>query len=93
MIRSKRTKPRPGRLQGKALSTLRMECWVRDGGRCVKCYTKLHYEPRYDGDPNAYDMAHKRNRRMYGDSIGNVQAECHSCHMKGHSGEKPCPKK
>jgi hypothetical protein len=93
MIRSRRTKPRPGRLKGLSLEALRLDCYLRDTGRCVKCDKRVHLFSRFDGDPDAYDMAHRRNKRMWGDNLDNVQAECHACHITGHNGGKPCPKK
>jgi 5-methylcytosine-specific restriction endonuclease McrA len=95
MIRSRRTKPRPGRV--KDIEPLRFAIFIRDKGRCVKCGKGLQFEPRFHGDPDAYDMAHKRNKRMWGDTPSNLQAECHECHMEFHSYgpsmEKPCPAK
>lgn len=89
-----RKKPRPGRLKGDALIGLRIACFLRDTGRCVNCGKQLHFEARFDGDPDAYDMAHKRNRRMWGDNIDNVESLCHDDHMKSHNaGGKPCPPK
>lgn len=96
MIRP-RKKARPGRLRGYALKALRLACFMRDGGRCVTCRRPMHLEPRFDGDPDAYDMAHKRNKRMHGDTLEQVEAKCHSCHMLIHrygpTMEKPCPPK
>jgi len=94
VIRSRRSKSRPGRLKGEALETLRLDCFLRDRGRCVKCGKVIHLFSRFYGDPDAFDMAHKRNKRMWGDSLDNVESECHDCHMKSHNaGGKPCPKK
>lgn len=81
------------RLTGEDLTLLREGCFTRDGGRCVRCDKKLHFHARFDGDPDAYDMAHKRNKRMYGDSLENVEAWCHACHMGYHQGGKPCRSK
>jgi 5-methylcytosine-specific restriction endonuclease McrA len=93
MILSRRKKPRPGRIDGKRLAALRLICFARYRGLCMVCGKKLYLNARFDGDPDAYDMAHKRNKRMWGDNLDNVQAECHACHMTGHSGNKPCPPK
>lgn len=81
------------RLTGESLDLLRAGCFTFYGGRCVRCDKKLHFNARFDGDPDAYDMAHKRNKRMYGDSLENVEALCHACHMEYHSGGKPCRSK
>ena len=94
MIRSRRKKPRPGRLKGSDLGALRVACFIRDGGRCVRCGKNLLLNPRFDGDPDAYDMAHKRNKAMWGDTLDNVESLCHEDHMKSHNaGGKPCPAK
>jgi 5-methylcytosine-specific restriction endonuclease McrA len=74
------------RLYGAALDALRVECWQRDEGTCQKCGEPLYFEPRFDGDPLGYDMAHRRNKRMYGDTLENVEALCHREHMAIHAG-------
>jgi hypothetical protein len=90
MIRKRRSKPRAGRLEGAELENLRRACFNRANGRCEECDCFLLYRARYDGDPIAYDMAHIRNKRMYGDNLGNVKALCHECHMDSHNaGGKP----
>lgn len=81
------------RLKGKQMDMLRLQCFADYAGRCCKCRKKLHFVARFDGDPDAYDMAHIRNKKMWGDTIGNVRAECHECHIDGHAGNKPVPKK
>lgn len=47
----------PSRLKGKQLSALRLLCYVRDEGLCMRCGKLLQFEPRFDGDPDAYDIA------------------------------------
>jgi hypothetical protein len=43
----------------------------RDGKRCQDCGIVTHYRARYDGDPNAYDMAHIQSRGAQGsDTLG-----------------------
>jgi hypothetical protein len=109
-IRRKRAKVRPGRLRGEALEQLRRECFERDLYRCqavheflvwngdywVICSQKCLRVVTWDG-PNAGHMAHKRNKRMYGDSLNQVQTECSECHNEYHaygpSRTKPCPTK
>lgn len=94
MIRKVRSKPRPGRLKGADFENLRRACFNRANGRCEDCGCFMLYRRRFDADPIAYDMAHIRNKRMYGDHLGNVRALCHECHMDSHNaGGKPCPKK
>lgn len=88
----------PGKLgivrrYGADLMGLRDECWERDLGICLTCGKRLYKEPRFDGDPDAYDMAHCGSRRLYGDVITNVRCLCHRCHMLEHAGGKPVPKK
>lgn len=105
-IRSKRTKPRPGRLQGEALTQLRREVFERDGYLCQhvtgeyvdlegdsrirRCYIYLTWETAH--------MAHIRNKRMWGDSLENCTTKCAEHHLVnehsyGPSGIKPCPSK
>lgn len=88
-LRPRREKPRTHkltvRLTGKALAKLRLQCWMRDFGRCKQCGRKVYFEARFDGDPLAYDMAHKRSRGAGGDdSLENVETLCHEDHMERH---------
>lgn len=95
-IRRKRNKPRPGRLKGDALEALRLACWGRDKGECQKCgrFT-FPSEPR-ESDVS-YHMSHKRGKRMWGDSLDQIEVLCGRCHRAFHnfgpSMEKPVPKK
>jgi len=79
------------RLYGRALTELRNACWLRDEGRCQSCDTPTYKNPLFDGDPMAFDMAHIRNKRMYGDVLENVRTLCHHCHSKEHSGRLKRP--
>lgn len=96
---SRRKDPRPGRLKGAALERLRLECYVRDMRRCVKCGKKVCFKPKgeYIYDPDGFEMAHIRNRRMFGDCLENVRTECGFCHKIFHAYgptmEKPCKAK
>lgn len=92
MIRSRRRKPRPGRLDKKGLETLRLTCFERDGGRCQQCGCFLLYRRRYELDPIAFEMAHLRGKRMWGDSLENVRSLCFTCHKDEHQ-PKACPPK
>lgn len=88
-LKAKRSKPRNRktvvRLTGNALTILRLQCWVRDGIWCKECGQRTYWEPRYEGDPQAYDMAHIVSRGAGGsDVLENVRALCHACHMKEH---------
>lgn len=95
MIRP-RSKPRPGRLKGVELAMLRTECWARDKGRCQRCFRHTLMHAPVDW-PNSFHMAHRRNKRMWGDTLENVQTECGSCHRQYHaqgpSMQKPVPAK
>ena len=88
--------PKPGivRLIGKGLAVLRRQCWERDKGICQVCGCPTYWMARFAGDPQAYDMAHIRVRRLGGDVIDNVRTLCHSCHQKSHNcGGSPVPRK
>ncbi len=108
-IRRKRTKPRPGRLKGAALEKLRIDCWTRDRGYCqrlipsglgegtfFRCDRRTIFDAPQEQD-DAFHMAHRRNKRMWGDNLDNVQTECGSCHRayheRGPTMQKPVPAK
>ena len=82
MIR-RRSKPRPNRLKGRALAELRVECFMRDRGVCQRCGRGTVFGLLQEC-PDAFHMAHKRNKRMWGDTLDNVQTECGDCHRKYH---------
>jgi 5-methylcytosine-specific restriction endonuclease McrA len=74
------------RLKGKPLEQLRLDRWTFDRGLCLKCGHPTYFEPRYDGDPEAYDMAHIKSRGAGGsDVLSNVETWCHRCHMRFHN--------
>ena len=74
------------RLTGKALGVLRRDCIERDKGVCQECGIGVSWTPLFDGDPQAYDMAHIKSRGAGGsDVLDNVRCLCHSCHMKEHN--------
>ncbi len=88
-LRKKRPTPRTHklvvRLKGADLEWLRYHCWKRDEGKCQDCGIMVYWQARFDGDPEAYDMAHVRNKRNYGDTLENVKTLCHCCHMREHT--------
>lgn len=76
------------RLSGAAMEALRLECWRRDGGICQVCGVATWWKARYDGDPEAFDMAHIKARGAGGsDSLRNVRTLCHEDHMQEHAGK------
>lgn len=95
-IRNRRTKPRPGRLQGAELMELRRQCWARDKGLCQNCGRKTRFRGLVEAD-STYHMAHIKVKRLGGDNLLNVQTLCGRCHRLSHqygpSGVKPCPPK
>lgn len=75
------------RLKGEALTDLRYQCWRRDGMKCRNCGIYTYLNARYDGDPQAFDMAHIQSRGAGGsDILANVLTACHACHMAAHAG-------
>ena len=74
------------RLKGEALNKLRYDCWLKHNESCQKCSERIYYTARFAGDPQAYDMAHKVSRGAGGsDTLDNVKALCHRCHMREHT--------
>jgi hypothetical protein len=94
-IRKSRSKPRPGRLKGKALEQLRRDCFERDCYRCG-CGQRVEWDGPWWCKGQ---MAHLVSRGRGGkDELSNVVTKCYDCHMVkehsyGPSGVKPCPKK
>lgn len=91
------------RLYGPALGKLRLECFERDNYRCQRilqpdadfpfprrCLKRVRFERGY---PDSGHMAHKQNKRMYGDVIENVDTNCEHCHLVLDHNPKSCPKK
>lgn len=86
---------KPIRLKGPALAMLRIDCFLRDEGKCVDCGGSLRLD---GGGFNQMQMAHKRSRGSGGeDVLSNVVSKCLPCHMREHSYGpsliKPCPPK
>lgn len=84
-VRKVRRKPRSGRLKGKAMGDLREAAWQRDKGICQRCFLPCN--------PNDWDLAHRRGKRMWGDSLENVQVEHRFCHRILFHNPKACPPK
>lgn len=90
-IKTKRSKPRPGRLKGDKLTKLRDDCYERDGGRCVVCGILVDKNAPPIAD-DSYHMAHIKAKRIGGDSLDNVRCLCGRCHRNEHN-PKACPPK
>jgi 5-methylcytosine-specific restriction endonuclease McrA len=88
-IRKSRSKPRPGRLRGKALEQLRRDCFERDRYACQECGIFVYWATAH--------MAHIKAKRIGLDTLENVRTLCAECHLIEHqygkSGVKPCPSK
>jgi 5-methylcytosine-specific restriction endonuclease McrA len=95
-IKRKRGKVRPERLRGDDLTKLREECLERDSGICQAC-GKLVNPTLSDRCDDSFHLAHKRGKRMWGDSLDNVEVNCGKCHgtfhAYGKSMQKPVPAK
>jgi 5-methylcytosine-specific restriction endonuclease McrA len=77
------------RLSGKAMEGLRRSRFAYDRGFCQDCGKSTFFTPRFDGDPDAFDLAHIRSRGAGGsDTLDNVVTKCHRCHMREHAGRK-----
>lgn len=95
-IRKRRTKPRPGRLEGETLNALRTLVYARDRGRCKNCGGRVIFNAPQEWD-NSFHLAHIGAKRRHGDSPENTQSECGKCHRTYHNygptRTKPCPPK
>lgn len=95
-ICSRRKKPRPGRLDADGMARLRAQVFERDNATCKRCGRRVFYAVLQERD-DSFHLAHRRNKRMWGDTLENTQCECGSCHRTYHrngpSMEKPVPKK
>lgn len=86
------------RLAGPDVDVRRREIGERDGWVCEKCGIQCNSDGQ-DSRPKG-EWAHRGNKRMYGDGIGNGRILCGpvfgrvGCHQKEHNaGGKPCPPK
>lgn len=83
--RKKRGKPRAGRVRGRKMAELRAACFDRDRGICQACFLPV--------DPNDWDMAHVRGKRMWGDGLDNVRTKHPHCHRVLEHNPKAVPAK
>jgi hypothetical protein len=84
-IRSRRSKPRRGRLRGKDMSELREAAFQRDGGICQHCFLPC--------GEDTWDLAHVRGKRMWGDRLDNVRIKHKYCHRILEHNPKVVPPK
>lgn len=87
-MKKSRSKPRPGRLKGKDMETLRRDCFERDGYRCQhRTYLSLMGGELWEVcmKPVTWEtghMAHIVSRGRGGkDELSNVLTKCAECHM------------
>jgi len=81
----------PTRLKGPAIARLRIDCFLRDEGRCGECDCRVYLDR---GFFDRMHMAHIKSRGAGGpDTLDNVRTLCMKCHMLEHNGGKPCPPK
>lgn len=74
------------RLEGAALTMLRLRCLLRDHGRCRNCHVRVS-DSLPDWHPLRYHMAHIVSRGAGGeDVISNVRTLCGDCHRAEHQG-------
>ena len=84
MIRPRRTLRR-GELTREEKAAIRHAVFVRDGGRCVDCGTRVVEQ---SGLWWSMHLMHIRSRGAGGaDELNNVKTHCHGCHMKAHGGQ------
>lgn len=83
-IKKSRSKPRAGRVKGKAMKALREESYEQRNGMCIFCGTKVVFEQM--------ELAHIKAKRIYGDSLENVGPSHAMCHYDSHN-PKACPPK
>jgi 5-methylcytosine-specific restriction endonuclease McrA len=95
-IRKVRSKPRPGRLKGDDMDELRQAVYTRDLGLCQRCGITTIFGAPEEWD-NSFHLAHRKGKRMWGDSLETTEINCGKCHRRFHnfgpSMEKPCPPK
>lgn len=90
-IRSRRTKPRPGRMTAAELDAERDRLYAKQKGLCITCHT---WHPRHGDDFTRLHLSHKRGKRMWGDEPDNIIGmECYSCHIVERHNPKAVPPK
>lgn len=90
-VRKKRSKPRPGRVEGDDLQAQRRRIFDRDKGLCQKCGIKVIFNAPDEWD-NSFHRAHFRNKRMWGDDDSNMRTLCGKCHRTEHNPKAVPPK-
>jgi len=91
-----RSKPRPGRLKGDDLTALRDACFDYHKGICGGGKTDRHGKPLGCGqpcNPLAWEMAHIRGKRNFGDKPENVVPKHPICHQVYEHRPKSVPRK
>ena len=68
-------KTTPVRLKGYAMRKFRFEIFMRDEQRCVMCRCEVSFNGRSSKHPPMH-LAHRRNKRMWGDSFENCFTAC-----------------
>lgn len=86
-IKSRRTKPRPGRLDAAGIQAQRLRIFERDWGICQDCGIATIFNAPEEW-PNSFHRAHIRGKRMHGDGDDNVRTLCGQCHRDSHQGTK-----
>ncbi len=86
-------KTTPPRLRGNAMRKFRFEIFMRDQQRCLKCGCRVSFNGK-DPKMRPMHLAHRRNKRMWGDSFENCFTACSRCHLVDlHMGGKVVPAK
>lgn len=68
------------RLKGNAMKKFRFEVFMRDNKRCVICGCLVSFSGKDQVLPPMH-LAHRRNKRMWGDTLENCITTCSSSHL------------
>jgi hypothetical protein len=77
-IKKSRSKPRAGRVKGKAMTALREKSWNEHDSICRFCNLPVSEEEGH--------LAHIKGKRNHGDVPENVTPAHWKCHLDSHSG-------